>query len=204
MNKPLFITFEGIDGSGKSTQAEMFYRYLREHGADSIFLREPTSSQWGKSIRAALAHDRAPRLEQMMELFLKDREFDVKTNIMPALQKGVTVVMDRYYHSNAAYQGAMGFPPLEIIDLNLRNRFPIPDRVYLIDVDTEVSMERIRKRSDGVSDSFEKADFLRAVREIYLSLADESFFVINGSDSIESVHAKIVEDYTAGFIRPKN
>ena len=117
---PLFIVFEGIDGSGKSTQAGMFHAYRRSLHMDPVLLAEPSTGEWGKEIRALLAGSFIPPVEEMLELFLRDREDDSRRNIIPALDSKRSVVMDRYFHSNAAYQGAMGLEAGRILAENRR------------------------------------------------------------------------------------
>lgn len=175
-----FIVFEGIDGSGKTTISEMLCEYFLSINVPAVKLREPTDGKYGKTIREMLGRETPPSVEELMDIFLLDREDDKKNNIVPALNSGKTIVMDRYYFSNAAYQGAMGLSPETIINENRKRGFPEPERVFLIDVDPGIAIRRISERDDAAKDFFEKKAFLEKVREIYRSIADERFLIIDG------------------------
>ncbi len=120
------IALEGIDGSGKSTHLKLAARALREKGFEVTELKEPTGGQWGERIRWLRQGDVTGREE--VELFLKDRQEDVQHNIKPALEAGKTVLIDRYYFSTMAYQGARGIDVEEIRKLN-EEFAPVPDLV---------------------------------------------------------------------------
>jgi dTMP kinase len=200
---PLFIVFEGIDGSGKSTQARLALRFLIAENVQSLLLGEPTDGPWGIKIRKMLSRETPSPPEEQHRLFLLDREEDAAVNIVPALDKGVTVIMDRYYYSNAAYQGAAGLSPDAIIRDNRERGFPVPDLVYLIDITPEEAIARIIRRSKGGPvECFEKTHFLAAVRRIYLSLAGENFIVIDGSPAEEEIHRRIMKDLKERFDLP--
>ena len=95
----VIVAVEGIDGAGKTTVARKVVEELRRRGYDAVYLKEPTESEWGKRIRK----ERSLKPEEELELFLKDREWNVKHNILPALKAGKIVVMDRYYYSTVPY-----------------------------------------------------------------------------------------------------
>jgi len=197
---PVFIVFEGIDGSGKSTQAGMFHAYLRSLHMDPILLMEPSTGEWGKKIRTLLSGSIVPPVEEMLELFLRDREDDSRRNIIPALDSKKSVVMDRYFHSNAAYQGAMGLEPDRILSENRRRSFPEPDRVYFIDIPPGTALRRISERNRGEHrDIFEKKTFMEKVREIFLAMADDTFLIIDGEKPEHEIHAMIIEDFQNRF-----
>ena len=112
------IVFEGIDGSGKTSLSKLFHAHLLANSVPTVWLREPTDSALGMKIRR-LAQDRESlSIEEELELFIQDRRWDVETNILPALRTGKTVVMDRYYYSNACYQGARGLDMDDILRTN--------------------------------------------------------------------------------------
>ena len=192
IQKPLFIVFEGIDGSGKTTLSEMLYKHLSSEGIPAVQDHEPTEGYWGRLLRNMLRDD-SSKAGELLELFIKDREDDVEKNINPALQNGKSVILDRYYYSNAAYQGAMGIPPVSIIRENQNKNFPKPDRVYLVDISPELALERILRRNIK-TEIFEKAKFLEKVREIYHNIADETFLILNGSKKPEELADIIKED----------
>lgn len=199
---PLFIVFEGIDGSGKSSLARMTAESLERKGARVTFLSEPTRGAKGLRVRELLSSPLQPDPDILMELFVEDREDDVRENIRPALEAGNIVVMDRYYHSNAAYQGASGLSFKRILRTNRDRGFPAPDRVFLLDCEPALSMARIdsrNKESGAVSDSFERAEFLADVRSLYLEMKDDSFRVLSASrdlaDSLDIVLGDLKESF---------
>jgi dTMP kinase len=181
LKPPAFIVFEGIDGSGKSTLADtVFSRFSARMPA--VLLAEPTSGGHGKEIRRLLKEAGSADTMKLLELFILDREEDAAMNIRPALASGKLVIMDRYYHSNAAYQGIGDIGPGEIVAMNLKRGFPVPDRVYLVDLDPKTAMERIHSRKNGL-DFFENSQLLEKIRANYLSLADAGFCVLDGRKS---------------------
>ena len=198
---PLFILFEGIDGSGKSTLSDLIYQHYKNLGVPTVKIMEPTDGMWGQKIRDMLNGTEIPSPEEQLELFLYDREDDVRRNILPSLKKKKMIIMDRYYYSTAAYQGAMGLSPEYVLKENIRRGFPKPDRVYLIDIEPEKSLKRIADRGvgKGNGDLFEKKRFLERVRHIYLSIADESFCILNGDAEIDELSQKIKLDIESCF-----
>ncbi|MFW5770270.1 MAG: dTMP kinase [Spirochaetota bacterium] len=191
---PLFIVFEGIDGSGKSTQADLLHVYCKKNDIPSMLFREPTDGPWGKKIRAMLSGEFKTDVKGQLELFLQDREYDVSTNIRPALEEGNLVILDRYYYSTAAYQGGDQYSTREIITMNESCGFPRPDRVYLIDIDPSTALTRVGERNPGREEIFEKKQFLEKVRKNYLDMADETFCVINGNRKQEEIYYDICHD----------
>ncbi|OHD64559.1 MAG: dTMP kinase [Spirochaetes bacterium RBG_13_51_14] len=195
MKRRLFIVFEGIDGSGKSTQCDLLFGHVVSIGLTAVRLAEPTDGVWGRRIRNMLKENEMAPAEEQLRLFLLDRKDDAEKNIIPALNGDAIVIMDRYYYSNAAYQGAAGILPERIIAENRKMRFPEPDRVYFIDVPPEVAIWRVSGRMSKGKEVFEKESFLRKVREIFLSLADERFIVIDGTRDIGEIFEIIKRDF---------
>jgi len=180
----VLIAVEGIDGSGKTTIVKFLAEELKRRGYNVVTFKEPTDSEWGKKVKQAKL-----KPEEELELFLKDREWNVKNNIIPALKSGKIVVLDRYYYSTIAYQGARGIDPELIKKLN--ERFPKPDIVILLDVSPEIALRRIKVR--GEPDKFEKIEFLRKVRENFLKLKGENVFIINAELDLDTVKEKVLE-----------
>ncbi|MFH0976456.1 MAG: dTMP kinase [Spirochaetota bacterium] len=197
---PLFILFEGIDGSGKTTLSELLFEFFKKKGVPAEFGHEPTEGVYGKEIRSLLQKEHAGDADDLLKLFLLDREDDAKKNILPSLKAGKAIVMDRYYFSNAAYQGAMGISPESIITENRKRNFPEPDRVYLVDIDPEVAVKRIAGRNNK-TEIFEKKDFLKNVREIYHSVADNRFVILDGSKKISEIMKIIEQDILNNFYK---
>ena len=168
MNRRGFLlVLEGIDGTGKSTLARSLAAWLRESGREVITSREPTDGPHGTALRQTAKTGRLS-LEDELALFLKDRAEHVTTLIAPALARGAVVILDRYYFSTAAYQGARGLDPQAIIAEN-ETFAPIPDLVLLLDLDPATGSARITRRGD-LLDDFEALDYQREVRRIFLAL----------------------------------
>ena len=195
-SKKKFIVFEGIDGSGKSTQCSMLYDFIKSKNIPVQKLYEPTSGKYGQMIRKFLQDKTPISVEEQIHLFIEDRKEDYELNIRPCIENGITIVMDRYFYSNAAYQGFGGISPSEIIKQNLDQGFPIPDRVYYIDIDPQEAMKRITARSGpGKTELFEKRTFLEGVRKNFLSMIDGHFLRVDGSLAADEIFNFIKDDY---------
>ena len=195
MKKNFFIVFEGIDGSGKSTQAKLLLAHLEKHGYNAVLFAEPSRGEYGQLIRKELASKKELDANYMLNLFIKDRQDDVNNNILPSLNNGKIVILDRYYYSNAAYQGAMNLDVKMVLQQNLMHNFPKPDKVYFIDISVQTAMERINSRLFEPREAFEKFPFLEKVKANYLKLADESFLIVNGKKNINDILKEIVNDF---------
>ncbi len=166
MAKGPFIVFEGIDGSGKSTQAALLARALEARGIPVLLTREPSDSAAGQRLkRLAKEGRKGISLDEEIGLFQEDRREHCAHAILPALAAGMAVVCDRYWYSTVAYQGALGANP-EAIERESRREFPAPDLVVYLDISPQAGLERIRKnRAEGLAPAYEKAAFLeKAVR----------------------------------------
>ncbi len=196
----MLIVIEGIDGSGKTTMAKFIEEELKKRGYDVVVFKEPTNSEWGRRIRKAFKN-RNLRPEDELELFIKDRIWDVKYNILPALKAGKIVVMDRYYYSTIAYQGALGIDPDYIRKLNEKIA-PKPDLVIILDIKPETALERIRMRGDKPN-RFEDLEYLRRVREIFLSLKNKNIIIIDAERDMEEVKSDVL-NVVLKYIRGQN
>ena len=197
MNQGLFIVIEGIDGTGKSTQSKRLAEWFRSRGREVVLSREPTDGPWGKKLRESATTGRLSA-EEELECFLNDRREHVEMSIKPALAEGKVVILDRYYFSTMAYQGARGFDPAEI---RRRNEAfaPQPDLLLILDLSVESAHSRIGARGDTANE-FEQRDTLSRCREIFLSLRDEPFAcVIDAEPSLNEVTADILSVVTAKF-----
>jgi dTMP kinase len=181
----LLIVFEGIDGSGKTTQSRRLLRRLRRRGRRADFFREPTRGRWGREIRrlALRADSLTPRQE--LELFVRDRRENVERNLGPALAAGKDVVLDRYYFSTIAYQGAKGLDPGRIRRLNESFAIP-PDLVVVLDVDASAGLARIagRKTRDEL---FEREDYLVRVASLFRGFAGPDIVHIDGRGDARAI-----------------
>ncbi len=185
------IALEGIDGSGKSTQARRLCSALEERGLPTVFLHEPGNSEYGDRIRQLFERGRSVSPEEEMRLFLEDRRIDVRDNILPALAAGSVVVMDRYYFSSMAYQGALGLDPERIREEN-EEFAPRPDLTVILDVLPDTGVTRIRARRD-VPNSFERVDYLVQVREMFLTFCSDDVVRVDATGDEDAVQREIQE-----------
>ena len=196
----LFITFEGIDGVGKSTQIELLEEYLGELGRKTLRSFEPGGTDLGQEIRNMLLHRKGQlgaRAEAL--LFAADRAHHSATKVRPALEAGSVVITDRYLDSSVAYQGAgRKLAASEVRNISLwAVDGLLPDLTVLVDLDPEIAAER-RKQTGEVADRLEseKIDFFRAVRNEFLKLAQaepERFLVVDASVSPEEIFVHIAK-----------
>jgi len=199
-----FITFEGIDGSGKSTQARLLASALRLRGFEVVTTREPGGTPLGKRLRAALL-DAEERVDPLAELLLyaADRAQHVRTLLRPALESNHIVLSDRYADATVAYQGAgRGFPP-ELIEqvVALATGGLKPDLTLIFDLPVAAGMARTSRRADssavkGDRLEIEDAEFHTRVRDAYLQIAAREpnrVRVIDATGSIEETHARVLE-----------
>jgi len=191
LQKGILIVFEGIDGSGKSTQAEILLERLQEEDFDAVYFREPSKGKWGRKIKKKALHPDSLSPEEELDLFQKDRRENVEKNLKPALKKKRIVILDRYYYSTIAYQGAKGIDEKLIRRMN--EEFVVePDLVFIFDIDPKKGLERIenRKKKDKL---FEREDYLVKVREIFRSFKGEKFVYIDALKSKEEISKEIQE-----------
>jgi dTMP kinase len=187
----IFIVIEGIDGTGKSTQARLLEEWLRARGRSVVRDREPTDGPWGRRLRESAATGRLSP-EDELEYFQRDRQEHVEQLIAPSLAAGTDVILDRYYFSTMAYQGARGFDPAEIRRRN-EEFAPVPDFLLILDLPVDDAISRIGVRGDSANE-FEKRENLERCREIFHALAGEPFVHIIASDGgIDEVQAKLRE-----------
>jgi len=207
MNKGLLIVFEGIDGTGKSTQLSLLAAALREKGLAVIETREPTNGPFGQQIRALYTHRSGVSREQELELFLNDRREHVSSLLMPALQGGKIVLCDRYYLSTAAYQGTVsslkdagnpssggisdGFSAVEILAKN--NFAPVPDLALLFCAPPQITIERITQGRGEALNDFEQESALNKVAAVFDSLDLPYIQRINATGSVESIHQSVLQ-----------
>jgi dTMP kinase len=186
-NHPGFlIVLEGIDGAGKSTLQQRLAEWCRARGFVCTTSREPTHGPHGRALRESARTGRLSLAEEM-QLFEKDRAEHAAALIRPALDQGEVVILDRYYFSTAAYQGARGADPAEIIARNERFA-PVPDLVLLLDLDPAAGTGRILRR-DQTLDNFEELEYQRAVRRIFLSIDRSYIHRLDAARPAEAVFA---------------
>ncbi len=206
MKKGLFITFEGLDGSGKTTQIKLLYKYLKEKGFDVITAIEPGGTEIGRKIRKILLDKENHKMSYKAEtfLFLASRAELVSRIIAPALRKGKIVICDRFFDSTVVYQGiARGLGSEKILDMSLWATDGIaPDITFLLSVKADKGKKRMddasRKR-DRIE--LEKNNFREKIYKGYLNIAGRNkdrFVVIDGEKNIEDIFKEVkskVEQY---------
>jgi len=185
----VLIVLEGIDGTGKSTQAEILQERLESAGYDSVRFREPSDSRWGREIREKAAREDSLSPEEELALFQADRRENVERNLKPALAANRVVILDRYYFSTMAYQGAKGIDPVRIRRENEAFAVP-PDLVFFLDIDPGAGLGRIEGRGPRAL-LFEREDYLAEVRRIFRSFQGDGFVHIDASKSVEGIASRI-------------
>lgn len=194
----LFITFEGGDGSGKSTQSQLLTEWLTDAGHTVVHSREPGGTELGVELREIILHRRgyiAPRAEAL--LYAADRAHNIATKVRPAMERGEIVIQDRYIDSSVAYQGAgRVLDATEVRNISLwATEGLLPDLTVLLDLSAENGRERIAATRDTYDRlEAEKHDFHERVRDGYLALAaaePERFLVLAATEPIETIAAAI-------------
>lgn len=197
MKNGLFITFEGGDGCGKTTQIELLDKYLRGKGFNTLLTREPGAKGLGVKLREILLNydgEVSPNCESF--LFLADRAQHVDCIIKPALEEGKIILCDRHTDSTVAYQGyGRGLDISRIENLNdIATSGLKPDLTIVLDVDVKTSMQRVGKEKDRMESA--GIEFFERVRQGFLEIAKKEpdrVKVINSSDTIENIHKQILE-----------
>jgi dTMP kinase len=194
----LFLTFEGGDGSGKSTQSALLTEWLAAQGRTVVHAREPGGTELGLELREIILHRRgyiAPRAEAL--LYAADRAHNIATVVRPALERGDIVIQDRYLDSSVAYQGAgRVLEPTEVRELSLwATEGLLPHLTILLDLDIETGRARLddaRTRYDRLE--AEAAEFHHRVREAYLALAAAEparFLVLDATEPVDALAERV-------------
>ena len=199
MAEGFFITFEGIEGSGKSTQIQLLKEYLEQKGLDVLLTREPGGTKIGRKIRRLLLDPENENMDYKTEILLyaADRAQHVKEMIKPALAEGKVVISDRFIDSNLAYQ-AVG-RGLDYERVYQINSWVIdscwPDLTFILDIDIKEGLKRARSLSeDQIGDRLEREvdSFHQRVRKAYLEMAaQERFVLVNASREKDEVQKEI-------------
>ncbi len=201
MKNGLFITFEGADGCGKTTQMSMLADYLKSKGYNVVLTREPGAKGLGEKVREILLNydgEVSDRCESF--LFLADRAQNIDIIVEPAVKEGKIVLCDRHIDSTVAYQGYGRGLNIERINMlnNLATNGRKPDLTFVFDIDVETSMKRVGKEKDRMESA--GIEFHNRVRNGYLELAKQEpnrIKVIDASKSIDEIHKKVVEIISA-------
>lgn len=197
----ILIAVEGIDGAGKTTQVSLMVNSFGAAGEMAVRSKEPTDGPWGQRIRQSASNGRMSLSEEILA-FVEDRKQHVKELILPALSQGKTVVLDRYFYSTLAYQGARG-ADVDRLTSQMLDIAPEPDVVLLLDVPPEVGFARISRDRGDTPNCFENLKDLAAVRNIFLKLAEKHQQItrIDGTQSVEAVHRSILRTLLDGVLK---
>jgi len=208
--KGIFITFEGIDGSGKTTQIELLNSFLKQSGFDVVLTREPGGTDIGDKIRKILLDSKNIQMSYRAEtlLFLASRAELVSKVIQPSLNQGKIIICDRFFDSTIAYQGiARQLGAEKILDMSLwATENIIPDLTFLLSIDVwecENRLKNGKKKKDRIEK--EEIDFKSKIQEGYMQLAGknkERFVIVDGCLDIESVFA-VVKNNTLRVLKSK-
>ena len=196
--KGFFITFEGIDGSGKSTQIRKLAKFLEDNGFDIIITREPGGSVGGEEIRNLLLQGEVDRWSAETEilLFTAARRDHLERIILPALQDGKIVICDRFTDSTRMYQGMRGPKLRDLVDRLTKDVINCdPDLTIVIDIDPEISLERAKSRKTA-EERFEDfgVDLQKKMRKGFIDLSKEfnnRIEVVNGQQSVDDLGKEI-------------
>lgn len=197
VKKGLFITFEGADGCGKTTQLNLLAEFLRKKGLDVVITREPGSKGLGEKIREILlSYEGEVSSNCEAFLFLADRAQHIDLLVKPAIEAGKIVLCDRHTDSTIAYQGYGRGVDLERIKLLnfLATSGVVPDLTFIFDIDVETSMSRVGKNKDRMESA--GVEFHEKVRNGYLEIAKaepDRVKVISSKDSIENIFEQVKE-----------
>jgi dTMP kinase len=197
--KGFFITFEGIDGSGKTTQIKLLDKYLRDRGFEVVLTREPGGTALGDEIRGILLNPKNTGMSSRAEtlLFEASRAQLVEKIIRPAIENGIIVICDRFFDSTIAYQGAArGLGVKEILEMSLwATSGLVPDLTFLITLNVEICEQRMKtqlKKPDRIEN--EKNEFKEKISRGYLDVAEifkKRFEIIDGHMEIEDIFSII-------------
>lgn len=202
--KRLFITFEGVEGSGKSTQLNMLHAHLLRMNMDVVSTHEPGGTRIGEDIRRILLDPANKEMHAMTEtmLYAADRVQHVYEVIRPAMNQGKIVICDRYVDSTLAYQGVarrMGMEGIQNLNEWITEDL-YPDLTFLLEIPYRAGLKRMQKRSRSADRMENQPDsFHEQVQEAYKTLAkifSNRYVILNGADKPENIHHKVMQEVT--------
>ena len=198
-NNAKFITFEGIDGCGKSTQARLLLEYMNKSGVESILVREPGGTNISESIREILLHSSSGQMGDRTESLLMTASRTQLTQevIIPNMDQGKFVIADRYSDSTLAYQGGGRNLDIEwLIELNNYATFTLlPDITFFVDIRSEEALRRLDSNKDRIEG--EGIEFQARVRKTYHELAErfnDRYVILDGYGEIDDIHQKVLNE----------
>lgn len=186
--KGKLIVIEGIDGSGKSTCAKNLAEKLNSINIKTIYTFEPTHSHYGAKLREGMLSEDLDAEEELL-LFVKDRKEHIEYMIKPALEEGYFIILDRYFYSSIAYQGAKGIDINRI--MNLHKDFIIkPDIVFIFHLPIDIALNRIISKR-GIADRFENGTYLKKVDKIFHSFNEPFIYHIDTDKDIKIINDEL-------------
>ena len=198
-NNAKFITFEGIDGCGKSTQARLLLEYMNKSGVESILVREPGGTNISESIREISLHSSSGQMGDRTEslLMTASRAELTQEVIIPNMEQGKFVIADRYSDSTLAYQGGGRNLDIEwLIELNNYATFTLlPDITFFVDIRSEEALRRLDSNKDRIEG--EGIEFQTRVRKTYHELAErfnDRYVILDGYGEIDDIHQKVLNE----------
>lgn len=198
----ILIAIDGIDGAGKTTQVRLLERALVGFGETVLVSKEPTDGEWGQKLRDSAFTGRLA-FDEELDAFIRDRQDHLKRKVIPALQAGNVVILDRYYFSTIAYQG-IRVEDYRVLEQQIRADVVVPDAAYWLDLPTDLAVSRVAAR-DGKLNLFEHQDDLAKAGKIFgsISAVDQVFRRVDGTMSPELLHQHIINDLANGAFKAK-
>lgn len=187
----LLVAIEGIDGAGKTSVATLLAQWCGERGLGTLLSKEPTGLKWGTELRKSAKEGRLT-LEEELRYFELDRRDHISRSIRPALREGNIVILDRYYWSTAAYQGARGADVDKILTEH-ESFAPIPDIFFVLNLDVDAGLGRIRSRGDKPN-LFESKHALLKAKQIFVQLAErhKNSLVVDSSGHLRETFEQVI------------
>jgi dTMP kinase len=186
----VLLAIEGIDGAGKTTQVDLLCRHFAGAGFKVTRSKEPTTGPYGQMIRASASQGRMQPAAEL-ETLIKDRRQHIEEVINPALLDGQVVVIDRYYLSTVAYQGARGLDPEVILQTN-EIFAPEPALFVILEISPALAMQRIHQRGEVGRNDFEQEHELAKCAQIFAAVDRPNILRLDGAAPVKTVHQKIL------------
>lgn len=198
----ILIVFDGIDGAGKTTQVRLLEQALVDIGENVVVSKEPTDGTWGKKLRESALSGRMP-FDEELDAFIRDRKDHLSSKIIPALEAGSIVILDRYFYSTIAYQGILINDHKEI-EQRIRTDVVVPDVAFWMDLPADLAVNRVEKR-DGAPNMFERHEDLIKAAEIFrvIAASDSTVVRLDAAMSIPLLHRAIIDNLVSGALKAK-
>lgn len=198
----ILIAIDGIDGAGKTTQVTLLKNALESIGETVVVSKEPTDGEWGQKLRDSALNGRLP-FDEELEAFIRDRQDHLARKVIPALQAGNVVILDRYFYSTIAYQGIL-VSDHATIEQQVRANVVLPDAAYWLDLPADLAVSRVVSR-DGRPNLFERQEDLAKAGKVFstISATDPLLRQVDATLSVTALHQFIVNDLVAGALHAK-